>query len=179
MHSNLVLNGQISNKHYITTLAALIFIWIVMIRHLLEGDFYLMDEVYLRKHGISTLKSNFLPKKLKIGEKHHSSNVALFYDVILIWRRMKLYFFFTKIYSDKLWLVIRVYNFKSTEIIQSQASLPGAIILKVDVYFDWHMAVPSLTTMQQKSGNNKMCTLHIFVVVITCDVKKARSYFNV
>ena len=179
MHSNLVLNGQISNKHYITTLAALIFIWIVMIRHLLEGDFYLMDEVYLRKHGISTLKSNFLPKKLKIGEKHHSSNVAIFYDVILFWRRMKLYFFFTKIYSDKLWLVIRVYNFKSTEIIQSQASLPDAIILKVDVYFDWHTTVPSLTTMQQKSGNNKMCTLHIFVVVITCDVKKARSYFNV
>ena len=75
--------------------------------------------------------------------------------------------------------MIRMYNFKSTEIIQSQGSLPDAIILKVDVYFDWHMAVPSLTTMQQKSGNNKMCTLHIFVVVITCDVKKARSYFNV
>ena len=89
------------------------------------------------------------------------------------------YILFLQRYSDKLWLVIRVYNVKSTEIIQSQASLPGSITLKVDVYFDWHMAVPSLTTMQQKSGNDKMCTLYIFVVVITCDVKKARSYVNV
>ena len=37
-----------------------------------------------------------------------------------------------------------------TEIIQSQARLPDAMILKVNVYFDWHIAAPSLTIMQHK-----------------------------
>ena len=42
---------------------------------------------------------------------------------------------------------------------QSQARLLDAMILKVKVYFDWHIAVPSLTIMQQKCGNNNMFTL--------------------
>ena len=52
-----------------------------------------------------------------------------------------------------------------TEIIQSQARLPDAMILKVNVYFDWHIAGQSLTIMQHKSGNNSMSTLYIFVVI--------------
>ena len=50
-----------------------------------------------------------------------------------------------------------------TEIIQSQARLRDAIILKVNVYFEGHTPAPSLTTMQLESGNK--CTLYIFVVV--------------
>ena len=46
-----------------------------------------------------------------------------------------------------------------TEVTQSPATLLDAMILKVNVYFNWHIAAPSLTIMQQKSGNNSMCTL--------------------
>ena len=52
-----------------------------------------------------------------------------------------------------------------TEITQSQARLPDAMILKVNVYFNRHVAPPSLTIMQQKNGNNNKCTLYIFVVI--------------
>ena len=65
-----------------------------------------------------------------------------------------------------------------TEVTQSQATLPDAMILKVNVYFDWHIAAPSLTIMQQKSGNNSMCTLYMFVVIYY-DIKQARLYLNV
>ena len=51
-----------------------------------------------------------------------------------------------------------------TEITQSQARLPDAMIFKVNVYFDRHIAAPSLTIMHHKSGNN-MSTLYILVVI--------------
>ena len=51
-----------------------------------------------------------------------------------------------------------------TEITQSQARLPDVMIFKVNVYFDRHIAAPSLTIMQHKSGNN-MSTLYILVVI--------------
>ena len=47
-----------------------------------------------------------------------------------------------------------------TEITQSQARLPIAMILKVDVYFEWHTAEPSLTIIQQKCSKNNMGTLY-------------------
>ena len=45
-----------------------------------------------------------------------------------------------------------------TEITQSQARLHDAMILKVNVYFDWYIAAPSLTIMLQKSGTLYFCS---------------------
>ena len=52
-----------------------------------------------------------------------------------------------------------------TEITQSEARLPDAIILKKDVYFDRHIVASPFTIMQQESGNSNMCTFYIFVVL--------------
>ena len=61
-------------------------------------------------------------------------------------------------------------NDKGIIMLQWTEIILDAMVLKINVYFEWHIAVPSLTIMQQKCGNNNMCPLYIFVEIY-CDIK--------
>ena len=53
-----------------------------------------------------------------------------------------------------------IYCYSEQILTQPQARLTDALILKVNVYYDWYIAVSSLSII----CNNNMCTFYIFVI---------------
>ena len=126
-----------------------------MTQHLLQGDLFdarrLLEEI---RYFHSQMP--FFTKEPKCWRKTSFLGSGTFLSCIWFLTKYKIHNFFTKI--------CRYIMLQWTVITQSQVPSPNAMILKVNVYYEWHIAAPSLSIIHQESGNN-MCTFNIVEVI--------------